>query len=114
MDDDVRVAAVQHGWVTIANYDSRLLTKVIPPDNAVGMRILLDFVDDNPIANPKPQALVRPRSQSHLEFHGTKLSNPLIIMNVNSETHKVTVAGFSQNNLVVEIEVDSDLLCDYK
>lgn len=111
-DQDLRVAAVQNGQVTISNYDSRLLIRATPPENSPGMKLLYEFINDQPIADPKLQTLVRPRAHTRLESHGIKLNGLFIIMNMSH--NKVTVAGFSSNFHIMEIEVDSDLLCEYK
>lgn len=132
LNEDLRIAVVCQGVVSIRTVDSRLFWKcpndVIP--NLPAVKLLMEFTEDKPINFVKEGMLVRPRSHTRIRGYGGKITSfsscesevykaPLYVLGVKAgdesknKTEKVILAGYTDSEEIHEIEVDKELVCEY-
>lgn len=117
----VRIAVVHDdNLIRVVKYDSRLFNRVENPQ-AVSNK-LVEFVRDQPVKEIKEGLLVRPRVNTEIGYRSTFSCSfstgsvsgfgvPLMI--VGTKRDKVVVAGTIDSDLIKDIGVNSDLICEY-
>lgn len=130
-DEDLKIAVVCGGIITVTTVDSRLFWK--PPSNVIPalhpVMLLRQFAADTPIDEIKEGMLVRPRVNTQIRqnlrvrsfssYDSEVYKTPLYVLGTKSDSDlklntKAILAGYTDSGGIHEIEVDKEMLSFYR